>query len=138
MRQVSAARAIPPHNLDATTAQEAYKIDEVLAEDALQYLDTDTLREALHNSRSMQSLKASKQWFQLNSLVRLVMQLKSSAGLLEVEADECSKWLALLQVCCNVFRQRDHTEFDESTDNLVQTEANEGVSLSADFAIFRR
>lgn len=128
MTQVSAARAIPPHNLEATTAQEAYKTDEVISENDLHYLDTDTLQQALQNSRKIQSLKTSGAWVQLNSLVRLVIRMKAGPGLLESEAEDCSKWLALLQACCSVFKQRDHTEFDESSDDLIQAEGD-GVFL---------
>jgi hypothetical protein len=122
MSQLSAARAIPPHNLEATTAEEAYKIDEVLSEADREYLDSDTLKQALQNPRKVQSLRAAGAWMRLNSVVRLVVQGKAGPGLLDIEAEECSKWLALLQVCCGVFKLRDRTEFDESGSDLVPVE----------------
>lgn len=48
----------------------------------------------------------------------------TGAGLLEVEAEECSKWLALLQVCCHVFKLGMQAELDESSGSLVQNNSD--------------
>ena len=94
----------------------------------MQHLDAETLRQDQQNPHKLHVLKTSGGWLQLNSIVRLILQVKAGPGLLDSEAVECGQWLAMLQACCSVFRERDHTEFDEGCGDLVQAAGN-GVLL---------
>lgn len=80
MSQVSAARAIPPHNPEATSAEDAYKADEVISEHDLQHLHVSTIQEALLDSSNLQALRSSETWLQLKPLVRFVLQMRLGPG----------------------------------------------------------
>jgi hypothetical protein len=120
MSQLAASRPIPRHNPDATSADEAYKVDEVLSEEDAQHLAIDDLKQALLRAGGFEEFKGSEMWKRLNLVVKLVMHMKQGPGLLESQAEECAKWLALLQACCSVWQLKSSAEFSESSGVLAE------------------
>lgn len=122
MAKVAGERALPPHNLAATAANDAYVLSSIVNKAGLRHLDVGYLRKAMADKENLATLRAGHRHARkCDAFVDFVLGLSPvsmEGGDMEAACQESASWLALYSICSKLMKIRPGTKIESELPEL--------------------